>query len=127
MRPKIDDDKKRNVQLKVYLTVAERQRLQEIFSNERISCLSDFIRERIFRKRLSKHIEVSDEFYTLFRTLDYDLVKLGTNLNQVAYKLNAYNTYMLKREDMEIIHSCFDVLKECHVALSKHLILMDLR
>lgn len=127
MRPKIDDDKKRNVQLKVYLTLAERQKLQEMFSNERISCLSNFIRERIFRKRMSKHIEVSDEFYTLFRTLDYDLVKLGTNLNQVAHKLNACNTYMLKKEDMEIIHSCFDVLKGCHAVLSKHLILLDLR
>nr|WP_321408387.1 hypothetical protein [uncultured Carboxylicivirga sp.] len=54
MRPKIDDDKKRNVQLKVYLTLAERQKLQEMFSKERISCLSDFIREKIFRKHLSK-------------------------------------------------------------------------
>ncbi|MBS2099560.1 plasmid mobilization protein [Carboxylicivirga linearis] len=127
MRPKIDDDKKRNVQLKVYLTLADRQKLQKMFSKERISCVSDFVRERIFRKRLSKHIEVSDEFYTLFRTLDYDLVKLGINLNQVAHKLNAYNTYMLKKEDLEIIHSCFDVLKECHAVLSKQLILLDLR
>ncbi|MBS2101286.1 plasmid mobilization protein [Carboxylicivirga linearis] len=127
MRPKIDDDKKRTVQLKVYLTIAERQKLQEMFSKEKISCLSDFIRERIFRKRLSKHIDVSDEFYTLFRMLDYDLVKLGTNLNQVAHKLNAYNTYMLKRADMEVICSCLDILKECHAVLSKHLILMDLK
>nr|WP_321411517.1 plasmid mobilization relaxosome protein MobC [uncultured Carboxylicivirga sp.] len=127
MRPKKDEENKRNVQLKVYLTIAERQKLQDLFSKENVRCLSDFIRERIFRKRLVKRIEVTDEFYTLFRTLDYDLVKLGTNLNQVAHKLNAYNTYMLKKEDMSTIRSSFEVLKDCHVALAKHLILMDLK
>ena len=127
MRPKTPTEEALSTMLVVRLTKKEKEQIVQQFKKERYCYLSDFIRERIFRKRLSKHIEVSDEFYTLFRTLDYDLVKLGTNLNQVAHKLNAYNTYMLKREDMEIIHSCFGVLKECHAALSKHLILMDLR
>ena len=127
MRPKIEDKHKRNVQLKVYLTIAERQKLQELFIKEQIRCLSDFVRERIFRKRLLKRIEVSDEFYTLFRTLDYDLVKIGTNLNQIAHKLNAYNTYMLKKEDMAIFRTCIEKLEGCQDMLEKYLMLMNLK
>ncbi|MBS2101292.1 plasmid mobilization protein [Carboxylicivirga linearis] len=127
MRPKTSEEDALITMLVVRITKQEKSRLEQQFKKERYCSLSEFVRERIFRKRLSKHIDVSDEFYTLFRTLDYDLVKLGTNLNQVAHKLNAYNTYMLKREDMEVIRSCLDVLKECHAVLSKHLILMDLK
>jgi len=127
MRPKIEDKHKRNVQLKVYLTIAERQKLQELFIKEKIRCLSDFVRERIFRKRLLKRIEVSDEFYTLFRTLDYDLVKIGTNLNQIAHKLNAYNTYMLKKEDMAIFRTSIEKLEDCHDMLKKYLMLMNMK
>lgn len=127
MRPHTPKQEALSEQLKVRLTKQEKERLLLQSRKEKFCSLSEFVRSRLLKKRLTKRIEVSDESYVLFRTLDYDLVKVGTNLNQVAHKFNAYNTYMLKTEDMETIRSCFDALDRCYKGLEKHLILMNLK
>lgn len=83
--------------------------------------MTDYIRSRLFKKRLIRRIEVSEEYVLLFRSLEYDLVKMGTNLNQIARKLNAYNAYMLNEEDKLAFKNCLETLKECFSLLEKHL------
>lgn len=126
MRPKIDDKDKRNIQLKVYVTAEEKRKILKAFHSERICSLSEFVRQRLLKKRHKKLIELSEDFVFVFRTLDYDLTKIGTNVNQVAQKLNAYNSYMLSTEDKEVFKGCFRLLRECRKALEKHLMVMDM-
>ncbi len=126
MRPKLDDIDKRNIQLKVYITAEGRRKIMETYHSERICSLSEFVRQRLLKKRLKNQVEVSEEFVFVFRTLDYDLTKIGTNLNQIAHKLNAYNSYILSTEDKEVFKGCFRLLRECRKAFEKHMIVMDL-
>ncbi len=66
MRPKLDDKDKRNIQLKVYITAEEKRKITETYRSERICSLSEFVRQRVLKKRLKKHLEVSEEFVFVF-------------------------------------------------------------
>jgi hypothetical protein len=125
MRPKKEDCFKRTIQLKVCVTVDERKKIREHFMQERFPTFSDFVRYHLLKKREIKIIEVSEDFRDVFRSLDYGLAKLGNNLNQIAHKMNAYNTYMLGPEDKETFRSCHDLLSQCLAALEKHLMYLN--
>jgi len=88
---------------------------------EKFQTVADYIRSRLFVKRLHKRITVSDDYIRIFRTMDYNLTKTGTNLNQISHKLNAYNTYMLTEGDQQTIKNCFEQLKGCFELLDKYL------
>lgn len=121
MRPKKDTQDKRSVQFKVYLTKAERKFISDEFHKERFVSLSDFARNRLLKKRLVKHITISEEYFKEFRSLDYQVAKVGNNMNQIAHKLNAYNTYMLNEEDKKMIQECYQLHKEMVSVLSSYL------
>lgn len=121
MRPRKEENKKRNIQFKVYLTIEEKQILQEEFTKERFTFLSDFARNRLLKKRLVKHLTVSEDYFNVFRSLDYQLAKIGNNLNQIAYKLNAYSAYMLNDDDKKVLQGCYKLHKACLETLVKYL------
>ena len=121
MRPKKESKYKRTIQVKVYLTHEEKVKLNRQFSIEKFITLSDFVRNRILKKRLEKRIVISPEFYRVIRSLDYELAKIGNNLNQIAHKLNAYNTYMLSEEDKNMLKECFKLQKSCVELLGKYM------
>ncbi|WP_439185427.1 plasmid mobilization protein [Carboxylicivirga taeanensis] len=111
----------RTIQFKIYLTESEKQKIIASVKQEKYNSISDYARERLLKERLSKRITVSADYIRVFKTMDYNLTKIGTNLNQVAHKLNAYNTYMLTEEDKETFKACFEHLKNCYRILGQHL------
>jgi len=127
MRPKKEDRLKRTIQLKICVTADERKKIREHFAKERFPTFSDFARYHLLKNREIKLIEVSEDFHDVFRSLDYGLAKLGNNLNQIAHKMNAYNTYMLGSEDKETFRSCHNLLSQCLDALEKHLMFLNRR
>ncbi|MBS2210718.1 plasmid mobilization relaxosome protein MobC [Carboxylicivirga mesophila] len=121
MTPRKSPKQLRTIQFKIYLTEAEKQKIITSVKQEKHNSISDYARERLLKDRLSKRITVSAEYIRIFKTMDYNLTKIGTNLNQVAHKLNAYNTYMLTDEDGQTFKACFEHLKNCYVLLGQHL------
>jgi len=119
MRPLKNEKDKLSEHVIVRLTKAEKEEILKRVKEERFLSVADYIRSRLFRKRLSKRITVSDDYVRIFRTMDYNLTKIGINLNQIAYKLNAYNTYALSEEDKQTFKDCLLQLKECFVVLGK--------
>lgn len=94
----------RTENLTIRLTLKERQILQERAdkSNRKITT---YIRETSLGKTL--HEKPPDEF---FKAL-WDLDKIGTNLNQVAIKVNTYN-YLDEKELKRIILELDNITKE---------------
>jgi len=121
MRPSKDENQKLSVHVIVRLTTAEKEEIVSRMKDERYITITDYIRTRLFIRRLHKRITVSDDYIRIFRTMDYNLTKIGTNLNQIAHKLNAYNTYMLTEDDQQTFKECFEQLKYCYEILGKHL------
>jgi len=121
MAHKKSKEQRRTIQFKIYLTESEKKKIVEGVKQERYNSISDYARERLLKERLSKRITVSDDYIRIFKTMDYNLTKIGANLNQVAHKLNAYNTYMLTEEDQQTFKGCFEHLKSCYAVLGQHL------
>lgn len=126
MRPKTKPSEKLDAHIQVRLTTQEKKRIKERCERERFRTLSDFIRSRIFVKREVKLIEVSEDFHDTFSSLDYNLAKLGNNMNQIAHRLNAYNTYMLDEKDKVTIRECYELLDRCYKALEQHMMVLHL-
>jgi len=99
----------------------EKKQILESVKQEKYNSISDYARERLLKKRLAKRINVSSDYIRIFKTMDYNLTKIGTNLNQIAHKLNAYNTYLLTEEDQQTFKACFEHLKSCYQVLGQHL------
>ncbi len=127
MRPKKEDHLKRSIQLKVYVTIDEKNKIMAHYEKEHFPTFSDFVRFHLMKKREVKIIEVGNDFRELFKGLDFELAKLGNNMNQVAHRLNSYNTYMLDDIDKEIFKASFELLKFCREALEKHLKVLNLK
>ncbi len=125
MRPKTEASKILSAHIRIRMTVAEKDKIMVQYRREQFRTISDFVRSKIFVKREIKLIEVSEDFRDVFRSLDYELAKLGNNLSQVAHKMNAYSTYMLGPEDKETFRSCHDLLSQCLAALEKHLMYLN--
>ncbi|MCT4647802.1 MAG: MobC family plasmid mobilization relaxosome protein [Carboxylicivirga sp.] len=115
------DDTKRIIQFKIRLRPEEKRIISKKAKEERFNSVSDYARERLLKERLSKRITVSDEYIRTFKVMDYNLTKIGTNLNQIAHKLNAYNSYMLTEDDQQTFRDCFEQLKSCYELLGMHL------
>ncbi|MCT4645241.1 MAG: MobC family plasmid mobilization relaxosome protein [Carboxylicivirga sp.] len=121
MRHKKSKEQRRIIQFKIYLTEAEKLKIVESVKQEKYNSFGDYARERLLKERLAKRITVSDDYIRTFKTMDYNLTKIGNNLNQIAHKLNAYNSYMLTEDDQQIFKDCFEQLKNCYDLLGKHL------
>ncbi|MCT4588885.1 MAG: plasmid mobilization relaxosome protein MobC [Carboxylicivirga sp.] len=115
------DGTNRIIQFKIRLRPEEKRIISLKAKEERFNSVSDYARERLLKERLTKRITVSDEYIRTFKVMDYNLTKIGTSLNQIAHKLNAYNSYMLTEDDQQTIRDCFEQLKSCYELLGKHL------
>jgi hypothetical protein len=53
--------------------------------------------------------------------MDFELNKIGVNLNQIAKKLNTYLGYQLDSEDKRTLNNSYEMLKNCFVLLQKYM------
>jgi hypothetical protein len=121
MRPQTPVDKKLDEGIRIRLTNREKKLLAERCRKEGYSNLSDFGRAKLLRKREIRRIEASKEFSELMGQMDFELNKIGVNLNQIAKKLNTYLGYQLDSEDKRTLNNSYETLKRCFVLLQKYM------
>jgi hypothetical protein len=121
MRPPTPKEKKLNEGIRVRLTNREKELLSERCRKEGYKTLSDFGRAKLLRKREICRIEASVEFSELMSKMDFELNKIGVNLNQIAKKLNTYLGYQLDSQDKRTLNNAYEMLKKCFVLLQKYM------
>ena len=121
MRPETQEDKKLGEGIRIRLTRIEKELLTERCRKEGYRTISDFGRAKLLRKREIRRIEASQEFADLMGKMDFELNKIGINLNQIAKKLNTYLGYQLDREDKQTLNSSYELLKRCFTLLQKYM------
>ncbi len=121
MRPETPEDKKLGEGIRIRLTRIEKELLTERCRKEGYRTISDFGRAKLLRKREIRRIEASQEFADLMGKMDFELNKIGINLNQIAKKLNTYLGYQLDREDKQTLNNSYEMLKKCFMLLQKYM------
>jgi beta-phosphoglucomutase-like phosphatase (HAD superfamily) len=97
---------KRDVEVKVRLTAKEKEELKRLAEEEGLT-LSKYIRKQALKKRVKKQTGLEKE-------IEYELNKMGTNLNQMARALN-----ILKNKKGELEDRDRKILKAIEVRLEQ--------
>lgn len=121
MRPKIPDHEKLEEGVRVRLTALEKQLLLKRCKKEGYLTLSDFCRAKLVKRREIKKVVASKEFVLLVRKLDYELNKIGVNLNQVSKRINSNSVYQLTDGDQQVFKQIFSELRACFSVLQEYL------
>jgi hypothetical protein len=121
MRPKTVNDEILGEGIRIRLTTLEKQLLIKRSKKEGYLTLSAFCRAKILKHREIEKIEVSPEFAEATKKLDYELNKIGVNLNQVSKRLNTHSVYQFTSEDREIFRQVLQELKACFSVLQQYL------
>jgi len=121
MRPKLAESDKLESGIRVRLTGLEKRLLLQRSKKEGYLTLSSFCRAKLIKKREIKKIEVSDNFIQITRILDYELNKIGVNLNQVSKRMNSNHIYRFSSSDREVFHQVSQELQKCFSVLQKYL------
>ena len=120
MRPKLSDNDKLGNGIRIRLTESEKGLLLERSKREGYLTISDFGRAKLLKRREIKKIEAGKEFVTLVTKTDYELNKIGVNLNQIAKKINTYDVYQFNADDRLIFKQVMQELKNCFSVLQKY-------
>jgi hypothetical protein len=83
--------------------------------------MSDFCRAKLVKRREIRKTEASREFIQATQKLDYELNKIGVNLNQVAKRLNTRPVYQFTQADREVFPQVLLELKRCFHILQKYM------
>ena len=121
MRPKTANDDKLGEGVRVRMTELEKNMLLRRSKKEGYLTLSSFCRAKLVRKREIKQIEASKDFVQITQKLDYELNKIGVNLNQVSKNLNTHQVYQFSNSDREVFKTVLQELKNCFAVLQKYL------
>ena len=121
MRPKTNETDKLSERVRLRFTSLEKQRLMKRTKQEGYLTLSAFCRAKILKHREVTKIEVSPQFADATRKLDYELNKIGVNLNQVSKRLNTNPVYQFTAEDRKVFRQALQELKACFSILQQYL------
>ena len=121
MRPKTPDSDRLEEGIRIRLTALEKKLLSDRSKREGYLTLSDFGRAKLLKRREIKKIEAGKEFVSLVCKTDYELNKIGVNLNQIAKKINTNDVYhQFTSEDRAIFKQVMQELKNCFSVLQKY-------
>ncbi len=121
MRPKLSDTDKRTVKLIIRLTKTEKLRLQNLTKQGKYACMSDYMRNKIFDQSKRKVISLDDQAKEQLKSLDYELNKIGVNLNQLSKRMNSFSCYNLGDKDRQLLKQAFEMMRNCLIILQKFL------
>ncbi len=125
MRPKTADSDKLGEGVRIRLTELEKRLLLKQSQKEGYRTISDFCRAKLVKKREIRKIEVSEEFVKITKKLDYELNKIGVNLNQVSRNINAQHVYQLTASDREVFMKVLQELRNCFSVLQKYMDMIE--
>jgi hypothetical protein len=121
MRPHLSDKDKRNELLIIRITREEKIRLKSLTKLGKFACMSDYIRSRIFKRSDRKVISLDENANDQLKNLDYELNKIGVNLNQLSKRMNSFAGYRVDNNDRQLLKQAFDKMRQCLVLLQKYL------
>jgi len=107
--------------IRVRLTKLEKKLLLKRSKREGYLSLSSFCRAKLVRKREIKKIEVSENFIRITKKMDFELNKIGVNLNQVSKRLNMHQVYQFSSTDREVFKQVLQELRKCFSVLQNYL------
>ncbi len=125
MRPKTADTDKLNDGIRVRLTKLEKRLLLKRSKKEGYKTVSAFCRAKLVRKRETIKIEVSDDFKEIALNLDFNLNKLGVNLNQLSKRMNSFAGYNISEADRKLLQDIQDELQYCFSVLQRYMDQID--
>lgn len=121
MRPKLSDTDKKTEKLIIRLTKEEKIRLQNLTKQGKYGCMSDYIRNKIFDLSKRKTLSLDNETREQLKSLDYELNKIGVNLNQLSKRMNSFSGYNVGDNDRQLIKHAFEMMRNCLITLQKYL------
>lgn len=121
MRPKISDIDKREIVVKLLMTKEEKLRFDSLVKQGKHACMSDYLRNKIFDQSNRKVISLDEEANTQLKSLDYELNKIGVNLNQLSKRMNSFAGYNVGDNDRQLLKQSFEMMRNCLITLQKFL------
>jgi hypothetical protein len=125
MRPKTVKDDKLGEGVRIRLTKLEKRLLLKKSHQEGYRTISDFCRAKLVKKREVRKIEVSEEFVMITKKLDFQLNKIGVNLNQVSRNINSKNVYQFTSLDREVFMKVLQELRNCFSVLQDYMDIIE--
>ena len=124
MRPRLPENKKRNKPLIIRVSGEEKVRIKSHARNGRYTCVSDFIRARLLSSN-KKVVSLDEAAATQIKRMDYELNKIGVNLNQLAKRINIHDVYQFTTADREVFRQLLQELRNCFSVLQKYMDTID--
>lgn len=121
MRPALSENEKRSKKLIIRVNQDEKLRIKSLTRSGGYPCMSDFIRNRIFRRLDKKTITLDKETSRQLKEMDYELNKIGVNLNQLSKRMNSFAGYNVSDNDRQLLRKAFEMMTRCLAFLQKHL------
>ncbi len=121
MRPILSESEKRNLKLIIRVNQDEKLRIKSLTRSGGYPCMSDFIRNRIFRQQDKRVITLDNETSQQLKEMDYELNKIGVNLNQLSKRMNSFAGYKIGDNDRQLLKQAFEMMTQCLAFLQKHL------
>ena len=121
MRPKLPEHEKRTEIIRLLLTKEEKQRLDSLVRTWKFGCRSDYMRYAIFRRSVKKEVHLDPETKEQLNNLDYELNRIGVNLNQLSKRMNSFAGYNISDNDRQLLKQAFEMMTQCLAFLQKHL------
>lgn len=119
MRPKLPDIDKRNAKLIIRVSRDEKLRLQSLTKRGKYGCMSDLVRSNVFNESNRKVISLDEDTNIQLKNLDYELNKIGVNLNQLSKRMNSFAGYTVGDNDRQLLRQAFDMMRNCLILLQK--------
>jgi Arc/MetJ-type ribon-helix-helix transcriptional regulator len=117
MRPRISDKEKRKIVVKLLMSSDEKQKLESLVKQGKYGCMSDYMRNKIFDQSKRKVISLDDQDKEQLRSLDYELNKIGVNLNQLSKRMNSFSGYNVGDNDRQLLKQAFEMMRNCLINL----------
>ena len=121
MRPRLPDKERRKIVVRFLMTKEEKIRLDSLVKRGRYRCTSDFLRFKIFDESGRKMISLDEEANNQLKGLDYELNKIGVNLNQLSKRMNSFAGYRVDDNDRQLLKQAFEMMRNCLILLQKYL------
>nr|WP_319267037.1 plasmid mobilization relaxosome protein MobC [uncultured Draconibacterium sp.] len=121
MPGKSPENDKRDQMLLVRVSRDEKLRIKALTRSEGYPCMSDYVRSRIFRRLDKKVISLDENTSQQLQELDFELNKIGVNLNQLSKKMNSFSAYNVGDNDRQLLKQAFQMMMKCLAFLQEQL------
>lgn len=117
MRPRISDKDKRKIVVRLLMTREEKLRLDSLVKQGKYACMSDYMRNKIFDLSKRKTLLLDNETKEQLKSLDYELNRIGVNLNQLSKRMNSFSGYNVGDNDRQLLKQAFEMMRYCLITI----------